>query len=70
MAVMTGKLLQDGEPALEWSPVEDDGRNAPAVFYTKKVSKRMTRGCSKCSSSGGTLMLCPKISYCLSRYYI
>lgn len=37
MAVMTGKLLQDGEPALEWSPVEDDGRNAPAVFYTKKV---------------------------------
>ncbi|NP_001019565.1 TBC1 domain family member 17 [Danio rerio] len=27
---------RDGEPALEWSPVEDDGRNAPAVFYTKK----------------------------------
>nr|XP_055050034.1 TBC1 domain family member 17 [Misgurnus anguillicaudatus] len=27
---------RDGEPALEWSPVEDDGRNTPAVLYTKK----------------------------------
>ncbi|XP_056609721.1 TBC1 domain family member 17 [Triplophysa dalaica] len=27
---------RDGEPALEWSPIEEDGRNAPAVFYTKK----------------------------------
>ncbi|XP_030645504.1 TBC1 domain family member 17 isoform X2 [Chanos chanos] len=27
---------RDGEPALEWSPVEDEGRNAPAVFYTRK----------------------------------
>ncbi|KAA0705741.1 TBC1 domain family member 17 [Triplophysa tibetana] len=27
---------RDGEPALEWSPLEEDGRNAPAVFYTKK----------------------------------
>uniref|UniRef100_A0AAR2IXZ3 Rab-GAP TBC domain-containing protein n=1 Tax=Pygocentrus nattereri TaxID=42514 RepID=A0AAR2IXZ3_PYGNA len=27
---------RDGEPALEWSPVQDDGKNAPAVFYTKK----------------------------------
>ncbi|XP_052402009.1 TBC1 domain family member 17 [Carassius gibelio] len=27
---------RDGEPALEWSPVEEDMRNAPAVFYTKK----------------------------------
>ncbi len=25
-------------PALEWSPLEDDGRSAPAVLYTKKVS--------------------------------
>ncbi|XP_067087930.1 TBC1 domain family member 17 [Osmerus mordax] len=25
-----------GEPALEWSPLEDQGRSAPAVFYTKK----------------------------------
>ncbi|KAM3863966.1 TBC1 domain family member 17 [Diretmus argenteus] len=25
-----------GEPALEWSPLEDEGRSAPAVFYTKK----------------------------------
>ncbi|XP_045077537.1 TBC1 domain family member 17-like [Coregonus clupeaformis] len=25
-----------GEPALEWSALEDEGRNAPAVFYTKK----------------------------------
>uniref|UniRef100_A0A672LJ38 TBC1 domain family member 15 n=1 Tax=Sinocyclocheilus grahami TaxID=75366 RepID=A0A672LJ38_SINGR len=24
-------------PALEWSPVEEDVRNAPAVFYAKKV---------------------------------
>uniref|UniRef100_A0AAY4DGR9 TBC1 domain family member 15 n=1 Tax=Denticeps clupeoides TaxID=299321 RepID=A0AAY4DGR9_9TELE len=27
---------RDGEPALEWSPLEDAGKNAPAVFYTKK----------------------------------
>ncbi|RXN02587.1 TBC1 domain family member 17-like protein [Labeo rohita] len=27
---------KDGEPALEWSPVEEDVRNAPAVLYTKK----------------------------------
>uniref|UniRef100_A0A672LAZ7 TBC1 domain family member 17-like n=1 Tax=Sinocyclocheilus grahami TaxID=75366 RepID=A0A672LAZ7_SINGR len=27
---------RDGEPALEWSPVEEDVRNAPAVFYAKK----------------------------------
>uniref|UniRef100_A0A672STE0 TBC1 domain family member 17-like n=1 Tax=Sinocyclocheilus grahami TaxID=75366 RepID=A0A672STE0_SINGR len=27
---------RDGEPAMEWSPVEEDVRNAPAVFYTKK----------------------------------
>uniref|UniRef100_A0A8C1M2Q3 TBC1 domain family, member 17 n=1 Tax=Cyprinus carpio TaxID=7962 RepID=A0A8C1M2Q3_CYPCA len=25
-----------GEPALEWSPVEEDMRNAPAVFYSRK----------------------------------
>uniref|UniRef100_A0A673XJH0 TBC1 domain family member 15 n=1 Tax=Salmo trutta TaxID=8032 RepID=A0A673XJH0_SALTR len=25
-----------GEPALEWSALEDEGRNAAAVFYTKK----------------------------------
>ncbi|XP_041823777.1 TBC1 domain family member 17 [Melanotaenia boesemani] len=25
-----------GVPALEWSPLEDEGRNAPAVLYTKK----------------------------------
>ncbi|CAL8304181.1 unnamed protein product [Merluccius merluccius] len=25
-----------GEPALEWSPLEDAGRSTPAVFYTKK----------------------------------
>ncbi|KAM7387430.1 hypothetical protein PAMA_009852 [Pampus argenteus] len=25
-----------GLPALEWSPLEDQGRNAPAVLYTKK----------------------------------
>ncbi|KAF7645181.1 hypothetical protein LDENG_00208820 [Lucifuga dentata] len=25
-----------GEPALEWSPLEDDGRSAPAVLFTKK----------------------------------
>ncbi|XP_041735328.2 TBC1 domain family member 17-like [Coregonus clupeaformis] len=25
-----------GDPALEWSALEDEGRNAPAVFYTKK----------------------------------
>ncbi|KAM4531720.1 TBC1 domain family member 17 [Odontesthes bonariensis] len=25
-----------GLPALEWSPLEDDGHNAPAVLYTKK----------------------------------
>lgn len=37
---LTFKLVQDGEPALEWSPIEDDGRNAPAVFYTKKVGRR------------------------------
>uniref|UniRef100_A0A6Q2X205 Rab-GAP TBC domain-containing protein n=1 Tax=Esox lucius TaxID=8010 RepID=A0A6Q2X205_ESOLU len=27
---------RNGEPALEWSALEDEGRNAPAVFYTKK----------------------------------
>ncbi|XP_034165904.1 TBC1 domain family member 17 isoform X1 [Pangasianodon hypophthalmus] len=27
---------QDGEPALEWRPAQDEGKNAPAVFYTKK----------------------------------
>ncbi|XP_029913158.1 TBC1 domain family member 17 [Myripristis murdjan] len=27
---------RSGEPALEWSPLEDEGRNAPAVLYTKK----------------------------------
>uniref|UniRef100_A0A8C1D3Y8 TBC1 domain family, member 17 n=1 Tax=Cyprinus carpio carpio TaxID=630221 RepID=A0A8C1D3Y8_CYPCA len=27
---------RDGEPAMEWSPVEEDARKAPAVFYTKK----------------------------------
>ncbi|KAL0993317.1 hypothetical protein UPYG_G00106050 [Umbra pygmaea] len=27
---------RSGEPALEWSALEDEGRNAPAVFYTKK----------------------------------
>lgn len=57
---MTVKLSQDGEPALEWSPVEDNGRNAPAVFYTKKVGKRVKRGCGRCFSSGGTLTLRPK----------
>uniref|UniRef100_A0A3B5MWS5 TBC1 domain family, member 17 n=1 Tax=Xiphophorus couchianus TaxID=32473 RepID=A0A3B5MWS5_9TELE len=25
-----------GQPALEWSPLEDDGRSAPAVLYSKK----------------------------------
>uniref|UniRef100_A0AAQ5Z3Q0 Rab-GAP TBC domain-containing protein n=1 Tax=Amphiprion ocellaris TaxID=80972 RepID=A0AAQ5Z3Q0_AMPOC len=25
-----------GVPALEWSPLEDDGRNAPAVLYSRK----------------------------------
>uniref|UniRef100_A0A3Q0R2A2 TBC1 domain family, member 17 n=1 Tax=Amphilophus citrinellus TaxID=61819 RepID=A0A3Q0R2A2_AMPCI len=25
-----------GVPALEWSPLEDDGRNAPAVLFSKK----------------------------------
>ncbi len=39
---MTFKHFQDGEPAMEWSPVEEDMRNAPAVFYTKKVGKKMT----------------------------
>lgn len=28
-------------PALEWSPLEDEGRSAPAVLYTKKVSNRL-----------------------------
>ncbi|KAF4093179.1 hypothetical protein AMELA_G00029440 [Ameiurus melas] len=27
---------RDGEPALEWSPVQDERENAPAVFYAKK----------------------------------
>ncbi|KAJ3600929.1 hypothetical protein NHX12_031902 [Muraenolepis orangiensis] len=27
---------RNGEPALEWSPLEDAGRSIPAVFYTKK----------------------------------
>ncbi|KAM6957210.1 TBC1 domain family member 17 [Aplochiton taeniatus] len=27
---------REGDPALEWSPLEDQGRSAPAVFYTKK----------------------------------
>uniref|UniRef100_A0A8C1M895 TBC1 domain family, member 17 n=1 Tax=Cyprinus carpio TaxID=7962 RepID=A0A8C1M895_CYPCA len=27
---------RDGEPAMEWSPVEEYARKAPAVFYTKK----------------------------------
>ncbi|KAM9457040.1 TBC1 domain family member 17 [Clarias gariepinus] len=27
---------RDGEPALEWRPVRDEGKNAPAVFYAKK----------------------------------
>ncbi|KAG9264091.1 TBC1 domain family member 17 [Astyanax mexicanus] len=27
---------KDGESVLEWSPVQDDGKNAPAVFYAKK----------------------------------
>uniref|UniRef100_G3PGY3 TBC1 domain family, member 17 n=1 Tax=Gasterosteus aculeatus aculeatus TaxID=481459 RepID=G3PGY3_GASAC len=30
-----------GLPALEWSPVEEEGRSAPAVLYTKKVSRRL-----------------------------
>uniref|UniRef100_A0A8B9HIT0 TBC1 domain family, member 17 n=1 Tax=Astyanax mexicanus TaxID=7994 RepID=A0A8B9HIT0_ASTMX len=30
------KFEQDGESVLEWSPVQDDGKNAPAVFYAKK----------------------------------
>uniref|UniRef100_A0AAQ5ZEF3 TBC1 domain family member 15 n=1 Tax=Amphiprion ocellaris TaxID=80972 RepID=A0AAQ5ZEF3_AMPOC len=29
-----------GVPALEWSPLEDDGRNAPAVLYSRKVSEQ------------------------------
>lgn len=28
-------------PALEWSPLEDEGRSAPAVLYTKKVSNHL-----------------------------
>ncbi|XP_062841013.1 TBC1 domain family member 17 isoform X2 [Trichomycterus rosablanca] len=27
---------RDGEPALEWTPVHSDGKNAPAVFYARK----------------------------------
>uniref|UniRef100_A0A671S7K3 TBC1 domain family member 15 n=1 Tax=Sinocyclocheilus anshuiensis TaxID=1608454 RepID=A0A671S7K3_9TELE len=30
-------------PALEWSPVEEDVRNAPAVFYAKKVGEEETK---------------------------
>lgn len=26
-------------PALEWSPLEDEGRSAPAVLYSKKVKR-------------------------------
>ncbi|XP_057673464.1 TBC1 domain family member 17 [Corythoichthys intestinalis] len=30
---------RSGVPALEWSPLEDAGRNAPAVLYSKKDSE-------------------------------
>lgn len=30
-------VFQAGVPALEWSPLEDRGRSAPAVLYSKKV---------------------------------
>uniref|UniRef100_A0A4W4DXW0 Rab-GAP TBC domain-containing protein n=1 Tax=Electrophorus electricus TaxID=8005 RepID=A0A4W4DXW0_ELEEL len=29
-------IERDGEALLEWSPVQGEGKNAPAVFYTKK----------------------------------
>uniref|UniRef100_A0A8C9YDV4 TBC1 domain family, member 17 n=1 Tax=Sander lucioperca TaxID=283035 RepID=A0A8C9YDV4_SANLU len=32
-----------GVPALEWSPLEDEGRSAPAVLYTKKVGHHLCR---------------------------
>lgn len=38
---MANALLQAGVPALEWSPLEDDGRNAPAVLFSKKVRNRL-----------------------------
>ncbi|XP_054908055.1 TBC1 domain family member 17 [Poeciliopsis prolifica] len=31
-----------GQPALEWSPLEDEGRNAPAVLYSKKDGEEDT----------------------------
>lgn len=37
--ILTSLLFQAGVPALEWSPLEDEGRSAPAVLYTKKVSE-------------------------------
>lgn len=37
-SLVTTCLFQAGVPALEWSPLEDKGRCAPAVLYSKKVS--------------------------------
>lgn len=34
---LTCRLFQAGVPALEWSPLEDQGHSAPAVLYSKKV---------------------------------
>ena len=31
------RFFQAGVPALEWCPLEEDGHNAPAVLYSKKV---------------------------------
>lgn len=31
------RLFQAGVPALEWSPLEEEGHSAPAVLYSKKV---------------------------------
>uniref|UniRef100_A0A8C6P3J1 Uncharacterized protein n=1 Tax=Nothobranchius furzeri TaxID=105023 RepID=A0A8C6P3J1_NOTFU len=28
-----------GVPALEWSPLEDEGHSAPAVLYSRKVQQ-------------------------------
>lgn len=38
-------FFQAGLPALEWSPLEDDGRNAPAVLYSKKVGNHLFATC-------------------------
>lgn len=41
---LTCRLFQAGVPALEWSPLEDQGLSAPAVLYSKKVRGHSVSG--------------------------